>query len=172
MTGTPHPDLPQTHLNAGGLVITSDPQWVLTVLGSCVSVTFFCPHPRLAAICHAMLPEPRDASPASRLAEPYRFLSLALPAMLDAFHRRNLGANDIEVKVFGGANVLQGGPGRAQDLWVGNANILAARRHLTAAGLTIRAENVGGIRGRKIIFNTHSGDVLHKHLTHAHDRIP
>ena len=33
--------LPQAHLKPGELFVTQEPQWISTVLGSCVAVTMF-----------------------------------------------------------------------------------------------------------------------------------
>jgi chemotaxis receptor (MCP) glutamine deamidase CheD len=56
--------------------------------------------------------------------------------------------------------------GEPQKHWVGNANVAAARNFLEQAQFSVVAENVGGTRGCKIIFNTQTGEVLHRHLTH------
>ena len=159
--------LPQVDLHSGGLIITREPQWVMTVLGSCVAVTMFSPQARLAAICHAMLPHPRaDFDPSQHHpAEHFRFVSHALPAMAEKFLQLGIAPPEIEVKLFGGANILQAQPGETQKHWVGNANVAAARDFLAAARFCVAAENVGGTRGCKIFFNTLSGAVLHKHLS-------
>lgn len=166
-----HPRMPEVHLRTGGLIVTAEPQWIITVLGSCISVTMFCPRMSLAGICHAMLPRPRTPNPDSENVERYRFVSYAIPGMLDMFHRAGIQNNEIEVKMFGGASVLQAGCDVQHDRWVGNANIIAAREVLKETRLKLIAESVGGLRGRKIIFNTQTGAVLHKHLGKAHERI-
>ena len=159
--------LPQIDLHSGGLIITREPQWVMTVLGSCVAVTMFSPRVRLAAICHAMLPHPRpdfEAGP-NNPAEHFRFVSHALPVMTDRFFQMGIAPSEIEVKLFGGANILHAEPGETQKHWVGNANVATARDFLAQARFLVAAENVGGTRGCKIFFNTESGVVLHKHLS-------
>jgi chemotaxis protein CheD len=146
--------------------VTQDPQWVITLLGSCVAVTLYSPRFRLAAICHAMLPGPcPETSSAARDPRRFRFMSCAIPEMLARFQMAGLGPSEIEVKMFGGGNVLDLGDASGKHRWIGAENITAARQFLHAARLAIRAENVGGNCGCKIAFNTLSGEVLHKSLS-------
>lgn len=160
--------LPQVHLSPGQLIVTRESKVVVTVLGSCVSVTMFHRHSGLAAICHAMLAEPAGAEPVHP-EDPlrFRYVTEAVPAMLGAYRRAGIVPRTIEVKVFGGGNVI--GESHATDPhWIGGANVATARRLLEAADLTVVAENTGGRCGSKILFNTATGAVLHKHLRCPH----
>jgi len=156
--------LPQVHLSSGQLIVTREAKIVVTVLGSCVAVTMFHRPSGLAAICHAMLATPAGAGPI-RAGDPvrFRYVTEAVPAMLGAYRRAGIDPQTIEVKVFGGGNVI--GENHATDPhWIGEANVAAARRLLEAADLAVVAENTGGRCGSKILFNTATGAVLHKHL--------
>lgn len=165
MTRSLTPKLPQVHLSPGKLIVTRESKIVVTVLGSCVAVTMFDRLSGLAAICHAMLAEPHAAAERMHGGDPmrFRYMTEALPAMLDAYRRAAILPQTIEVKIFGGGNVI--GESHAKDpQWIGGANLTIARRLLEDAGLTVVAENTGGRRGSKILFNTATGTVLHKHL--------
>ena len=117
-------------------------------------------------MCHGMLPRPhKDAIAGAPDLQRFRFLSQVIPEMVARFRMAGLEANDIEVKLFGGGNVIDMGGDAHSDRWIGTANVTAARLLLRHARLTVRAENVGGDRGRKIVFNTQSGEVLHKLLS-------
>lgn len=161
-------DPPRVHLSPGQLLVTRDARMVATVLGSCVAVTMFHEPSGLAAICHAMLAEPRaremvwPGDPAR-----FRYVSHALPEMIGTFHRAGVRPQAVEVKLFGGANVI-GRAHQGDPLWIGGSNIAAARRLLDRAAFAIAAENTGGDHGRKILFNTATGEVLHKHLARGH----
>jgi len=163
--------LPEVHLRIGELIVTSEPQWVITLLGSCVSVTMFCHRTKLAGICHALLPGPCNSGVLVDSADRFRFISHVIPAMLDCFQQKGIRKEEIEVKMFGGANVLQSGCNGSENQWIGNANIIAAREVLRETGLIIKAESVGGTFGRKILFNTQTGEVLHKYLRQTDERI-
>jgi len=60
-------------------------------------------------------------------------------------------------KCFGGANVLGDISGGMQ---VGERNIAVAEETLAIQGIPIVAQDTGGLRGMKIIFNTRTGVVL------------
>lgn len=153
-------------LAPGELLVCREPCQVVTVLGSCLSITMFSPRFTLAAICHAMLPVPGRFNEVGEKAgqRQFKYVSVAVPAMLHAFTQAGVCPAELEVKMFGGANVLgNSAPGSRHG--VGDANIHVARRVLQQEGLTLKASNVGGKLGRKIVFNTFTGKVLHKHLT-------
>lgn len=161
----PGPPIPQVHLQPGEVLVTQEPQWVITLLGSCVAVTMFNARFRLAAICHAMLSQPRTAvTPCSAPAQQFRYLSDAIPAMAQHFFRLGLRPDEVEVKVFGGGDVIDMGGEPHNDHSIGQANIITAHKLLNGAGFQIKARNVGGDRGCKIVFNTESGKVLHQRL--------
>jgi len=160
----PGPPIPQVHLQPGEVLVTQEPLWVITLLGSCVAVTMFNAHFRLAAICHAMLSQPRGTvTPCPNPAQRFRYLSDAIPAMSRRFSRLGLPPHEVEVKLFGGVIDLGGEP--HNDPSIGQANIAKAQQLLNEAGFQIKARNVGGDRGCKIAFNTESGEVLHRRLT-------
>jgi chemotaxis protein CheD len=164
MNGAATRALPRAHLDPGCMIVTREPQVVSTVLGPCVAVTMFDRSAGLAAICHAMLPHGRRERSRSDGAS-LRYVELVLPLMLEHFTRAEIALEEIELKMFGGATVLASptdGSGRHFD--VGAANVASARRFLREHGLALAAENTGGFTGRKILFNTATGDVLHRHL--------
>jgi chemotaxis protein CheD len=164
LTTRPPDFLSRIHLAPGELVITRDAETIETVLGSCVAVTFFDPCTRLAAICHVMLPNEPEAENMGRgVSGPYRFADRALPHMLEACTRERIPPSRIEVKIFGGANVLPLAE-MVPRFAVGQANVTFAKEFLAESGLVIEAENTGGVRGRKIIFDTATGSVLHRFL--------
>lgn len=166
---TLEPVLPQVHLKPGELIFTREPTLVVTVLGSCITVTMFSAWPLCAGICHAMLSHPGRQEPGEKISGRFKYLSEAIPFM--AAHFRNLGINAtaIEVKMFGGGNVTPHHPTDAQsERLIGNANIQTARKLLAAESLVLKATNVGGRFGRKLSFNTQTGQVMHKHLPRLH----
>lgn len=162
-TGTA--SLPQTYLKPGELLVTHEPTLVTTVLGSCVAVTFFSPRLRLAAICHAMLPRPKQRGSVPEESDTrFKYLSEAIPYMAEKFARLGISPLEVDVKLFGGGNVIGGKQPDRPERRLGSVNVQTARDLLEAASFQIRASNVGGDRGRKILFDTSTGEVRHKHL--------
>lgn len=152
-------ELPVVYLRPGEFHYAGEPSVVTTVLGSCVSVTMFDRASRTSAICHALLPEgnPTDA---------FRYVDTSILKMLRIFSERGVARQQLEVKLFGGSGMLgiaRGGKGKGG---IGSRNIEIARQVLAAEGLRISAADVGGERGRKLFFYTHTGEVLLKRLRH------
>ena len=168
----PGPPIPQSHLQPGELFVTQEPQWVITLLGSCVAVTMFSARFRLAAICHATLPKPHSKGKIGlNENEQFRYLSLVIPAMTRRFSELGLQPQEVEVKIFGGGNVIDLGGDPHNDHSIGDANVAKARKLLESARFQIKAQSVGGNRGCKILFNTGNGQVLHKLLSRGGNKV-
>ncbi|MBI4642443.1 MAG: chemotaxis protein CheD [Deltaproteobacteria bacterium] len=153
-----HTNLPVIHLKPGELYLGEQPTMVTTTLGSCVSLIFFNQPQRLGAICHALLPSDDHQE------NSFRFVDRAFFWMLEQFQSRNSASKQIQVKLFGGADVLECFQGNCRTVTVGQQNIHQALELFKAHGLQVQASNVGGALGRKVFFFTHTGEVLLKRV--------
>jgi chemotaxis protein CheD len=74
----------------------------------------------------------------------------------------SLGASrhEVEVKLFGGADVLPVANNRRDRPTVGALNCRTATEVLAEEGFKVTASDLGGVRGRRIHFNTGTGEVL------------
>jgi len=149
-------------LKSGEVLISRKPHLIATVLGSCVAVTLFNSGRPMAAICHAMLPKPSQRHVAEN--EKFKYVCFAIPKMLSEFHKAGVRSEEIEVKMFGGANVIGLGGEENSELGIGDANIQMACLILREHRLRLKASDAGGYRGRKIFFDTATGEVFHKYL--------
>ena len=153
MTNIP-PEIPKVYLKPGEFHFSMSPVVVTTVLGSCVSVTMFDRVSGAAAICHALLPEgPRS--------DAFRYVDSSILRMLEMFAANGVPRSHLEVKLFGGADMIGTGGSR---VGVGRRNVEIAGRVLAAAGLMVSTHDVGGTRGRKLFFVTGTGEVFLKRL--------
>ncbi len=155
-----HPDdnVENIFLRPGEVYFSERPSIVSTVLGSCISVTMFCPERHIGAICHAMLPE--ESAPG----EAFRYVDSSILNMLKGFDRYGIPRSHIEVKLFGGANMLPPSQFKSRDGSVGKKNIEIAMRVVEREKLRLVASDLGNTHGRKIFFNTHTGEILLKRL--------
>jgi chemotaxis protein CheD len=71
---------------------------------------------------------------------------------------------EIEVKLFGGAALIGTSRYREMSNSIGQQNVKAAIDTINSCGLLLKIMDVGGAFGRKIIFNTWTGEVLLKRL--------
>lgn len=157
--------LPIITLKPAEMFISERPTIVRTVLGSCVAVTMFDAQHRVAAICHALLPEadtlsnPEDDKPNS-----YKYVNSVIPLMLKKLQTYGVNPQDLEVKLFGGADMLGSRTGKFGFQPVGKSNIEAVIQTIKNQNLRIKVSDVGGVSGRKILFYTHTGEVLLKRI--------
>ncbi len=138
-------------------MIRDRPTIVQTVLGSCVSVTLFHRLMGLGAICHGVLPH-------GECEAKYKYVDCSIRWMLRKFDAYGIPRDEIEVKLFGGSDLFRAGGEKMSGVPVGEQNIEVARRILRAENVFLLASDVGGSHGRKLFFNTRTGEVLLSHL--------
>jgi chemotaxis protein CheD len=105
---------------------------------------------------HFMLPSPLPRSHFFSTDEG-RFGIYAMEMLVNDLLGLGAARSRLAAKVFGGGNVLKlssEAGGR-----IGDSNVLFAREFLGAEGIPIVAQDTGGTRGRKILFDTRTGDV-------------
>lgn len=138
----------QVYLHAGQLVVGSEPTAITTVLGSCVAVCLFDPVSRLGGMNHFLLPHhvERERSP--------RFGNVAVPQLVEALVSAGASRTALVAKVFGGASVLGSIQGGRR---LGEENAALAVHLLSDAHIPVLDRDVGGSRGRKVVFVTDEG---------------
>ena len=148
--------LPHLNLQPGELYLSRDPAILRTILGSCVGVTFWSARLGAGALCHGILPHCPTNVPAS---EGPRYVDYSIRYLAREFDRLGACRRDLEVKVFGGADViaLDNPTGRPT---VGAQNCAAALAALAEEGFVVSASDLGGRTGRRIHFHTGTGRVL------------
>lgn len=157
--------LPEVYLKPGELYVAFEPAVIKTLLGSCVGICLFSPAKHFGAMCHCMLPYRAQIK---RDIDPFCFVDSAIEHMVKKLGERGVAIQELQIKLFGGADVTYVSEHMA-DLYptVGNQNILAARTIIEKYGLKIASEKVGGKRGYKIYFYSHTGKVMLKLLNKA-----
>lgn len=138
------------YLLPGQLHVASDPTAVTTVLGSCVAVCLCDRAARVGGMNHYLLPThvERERSP--------RFGSVAIEELVSGVLARGARKSRLEAKVFGGASVT-GAPQPGRRL-LGDENVRLALRLLESLAIPVVGGDVGGTRGRKLVFHTDDGN--------------
>jgi chemotaxis protein CheD len=153
------------YLKAGEMVFSGEPSVVMTVLGSCLSVTMLHRRSGFAAICHALLPRcPERRHCGAHCDRRAKYVECVVPRMVRQFNEAGANLRELEVKVFGGADMFSSRAGGGASISIGKQNIEIALEVLEKAGLRVLVRDVGGTQGRKIFFNTETGEVLLKRL--------
>ncbi|SNB44792.1 chemotaxis protein CheD [Geobacter sp. DSM 9736] len=164
MSSSGEEEIPQFYLKPGEMYLGESPAVVSTLLGSCVSVVMYSRRRKIGAISHSLLPVNRGKGACTctdRCTEGFRYVECSIHRMLKSFLSCNIPRGEIEVKVFGGSDMFTFD---TQSATVGRQNIDTAMRILEAENLQVHVSDVGGQRGRKLFFYTHTGEVLLKRL--------
>lgn len=143
-------------LYPGELLVSRKPVKVTTILGSCVSVCFFDPATRVGGINHFMLPTWNGRG----LSSP-RYGEIAIERLWGKMHSLGARRNTVQAKIFGGAEVIMHS---TNHLKVGARNITIARQILEEMDISIVSSSTSGLLGRKILFFTDTGKVLHRFI--------
>jgi chemotaxis protein CheD len=169
-TGAPVAGIREIFLHPGDFHFGGADTRIVTLLGSCVSITVWNPRLLVGGMCHFMLPSrgviPEGAGYDGRYGD---------EAMLMLMRRIwNLGADPMEfqAKVFGGANMF---PLQCQkkEMNVGERNIEMALTLLARHEIPIRAKHIGGDGHRKLMLDIWNGDVWLRHqpLNESHKEL-
>lgn len=157
--------LPVITLKPAELFISERPSIVRTVLGSCVAVTMFDRRLGISAICHALLPGSDEGSELdTHTSGPYKYVNSVVPLMVQRLRNYGVETEHLEVKLFGGADMMSARMGRPNYHPVGKSNIDAVIQAINAQNLKVKVSDVGGHMGRKILFYTHTGEILLKRI--------
>lgn len=143
-------------LHPSTMWISADPLWITTVLGSCVTVCFFDTKKNIGGMNHFMLPYWNGEG-----LESPKFGNVAIKQLFQKILDFGSKKEDIVCKIFGGAEML----GEYLSVFnVGKRNIELAYQVVAEIGIPIASASTGGKLGRKIHFNTATGEVLQKYL--------
>lgn len=153
--------LPDFNIQPGELYLARTPAILRTILGSCVSVTFWSARLGAGALCHGVLPRAPKAWPSSfTLADGHRYVDFSIRYLAQKFDALGAHRDELEVKLFGGADVLPHLSERTDRPTVGALNCQSAIDVLAEEGFVVAASDLGGTRGRRIHFHTGTGEVL------------
>jgi chemotaxis protein CheD len=125
-----------------------------TILGSCVAVCLHDVRLKKGGINHYMLPFWNGEG----LATP-KYGNIAIHKLYERMIMMGSKKQDLIAKVFGGANQIN------TTINIGERNIIIALDTLQELGIPIVARNTGGNIGRKIKFDSYSGEVFMKLLS-------
>jgi len=145
------------YLHPGQLYASGECSMVTTILGSCVALCLWDPLKRIGGINHFLLP-----LAGSDMTNSPRFGAIAVPTLIKKVLYLGADPKRLQAKLFGGANVIDAF--RDRDNHLGLQNVRIARELLEAEAIPVVGEDVGGHKGRKLIFLTDDGSAWVKEL--------
>ncbi len=154
----------RVHIHMGEHYISAEPGLeIVTILGSCIGVCMRDPRLGLGGMNHFMMPG--GAGPhATPGYEDMQYGLTAMERLINGLLTRGARRERLEVKVFGGAAVLQTGTN------IGQSNIAFVRHYLAEERMPIAAQDVGGELGRRIHYVPQTGRVMRLRLDPARQK--
>lgn len=148
---------PKTHFLYPAAIFASDqPYFINTILGSCVAVCLYDPYKKTGGMAHYMLPMWNGEG----LASP-KYANIAMEKLLDKMNSFGSKNGSIKAKIFGGGEVIDSS---APYFNIGRRNIEVAHQLLKDHNIPIIGSSTGGKEGRKIVFNTYTGEVRQRYI--------
>lgn len=149
-------ELKSHYLYPASLFADKEPHVVTTILGSCVAVCLYDQELKQGGINHYMLPLWNGQG----LASP-RYGNIAIERLIERMVALGSKKDNLKAKLFGGGEVLET---NLDSFHIGQRNIAIAMELLAEHGIPVVAKSVGGKQGRKIEYNTATGEVRHKFI--------
>ena len=153
---------------------------IRTVLGSCVAITMWHPNLLIGGMCHCLLPSRHPGGrkihtrienspidfPSRRATNKKEldgtYVDEALELMFSEIQRSGTRAGEYQIKLFGGGNMFPATT-KPSARHVGLKNTGIVSQLLAHHGLKVRAEHLGGIGHRNLIFDIGTGHVWMRH---------
>jgi chemotaxis protein CheD len=145
----------EVFVNIGEIkVLAQEGRLVAVGLGSCVGLILYDELAKIGGMAHVFLPTNRKGGANQH---PGKFADTAVSAMVEQMAAMGAQKRRLKAKMAGGSQLFSYG---ASVMDVGRQNVEALQRELQAAGIPLVASDVLGSRGRKLIFDVGTGQVL------------
>ena len=152
-----------TTLLSGECFVSNVPDHVIvTILGSCVSACMYDPVAQIGGMNHFLLPEGPTSSAADDN-DAARYGCYAMEELINAILKRGGMKKRLEVKIFGGANVIE------SSTQIGSRNVAFVRDFLRNERLPIVSEDLGGDYPRRVRFYPTTGKAMMLRLRRKDD---
>jgi chemotaxis protein CheD len=138
------------HLQPGFIFVSMDPALVSTVIGTCVAVCLHDRRLKSGGMNHYFFPKA-----GRRQKTTPKFGNVAIMALIRMMVRNGSRLEDLEAQIFGG-----GSRSMTDGSSMGRKNVNMARKILKKRGIPIVSEDVGGVKGRRVVFHTRTNEAI------------
>jgi chemotaxis protein CheD len=136
-------------LEPGYIFLATEPTVISTVLGSSVAVCIYDRKRQTGGMNHFLFPEPDEGVEAN--AQYGNAATLELVRMMKA---EGSQIKHLESQILGG-----GYNPHVSSIDIGRRNIMVARKVLVRLGIRVVSEDVGGTKGRKVVFHSNVNEI-------------
>lgn len=139
--------------------VCKSPEVLVTyALGSCVGSCLYDKITGIAGLSHIMLPDSKNAEARGNVNR-MKFADTALPDMLEAMIKMGADRRRIQAKIAGGALMFST---RSEQFNIGERNVAAVKKALSALRIPIVSSDTGLDYGRTVFFQSADGKVVIK----------
>lgn len=136
------------------LNVSFSPDKLITVgLGSCVGIAIYDKAIGIGGLAHIMLP---DSSQFTKITNEIKFADLAIPILVADMIKKGAKLRNMRAKIAGGASMFNFSD-KSIVMDIGSRNSIAVKNALKILSIPIIAEDIGGNKGRTLIFDITSG---------------
>ncbi len=132
-----------------------EPAILNTVVGVCIAVCLWDRKTKRGGLCHYRLPIANDKM--GQDDKSYEFGKHAIITLLKMFKRHGSSVDNLQAKILGGGDLHYGEFMHQQQ--IGKKNIDVALQVLAQFGIAVKGKSVGTTNGRRLRFNTETGEV-------------
>ncbi|MBF0541457.1 MAG: chemotaxis protein CheD [Nitrospirae bacterium] len=138
------------YIEPGNVFFSKKPHRMSTVVGSSVAVCLWDKKNKCGAMSHFMYPYIRDKEQATLW-----YGNVAMITLIKLMDKSGINRHDVVAQILGGARSSN----ENEINNMGQENISVAKKALAFYKIPIVAEDVGGIIGRKIVFDSTTGHI-------------
>jgi len=136
------------------LNVAFSPDKLITVgLGSCVGIALYDKAIGFGGLAHIMLP---DSTQFNKITNMIKFADLAIPILVEDMIKKGARLRNMSAKIAGGASMFNFSD-KSIVMDIGNRNGIAVKNALKILSIPIIGEDLGGNKGRTLIFDIGSG---------------
>lgn len=149
---SPDPAAPTVTVGLGELAATAAPGRLVTYgLGSCVGLCLYDPLRRVGGLAHIFLPWGEG----EREGQPALYANKGVVRLVHAVAELGGDLRRLQAKMVGGARLFA----HSDTLNIGERNVEAVRAELQRLAIPMSGEEVGGSRGRSLLFDLSDGRI-------------
>jgi chemotaxis protein CheD len=158
------PDYNTVTLFSGDYYVSSNPNDMLvTILGSCISACICDPIAKVGGMNHFLLPGNDAIVDSAKAGDAARYGVFAMEKLINGILCAGGRKDRLEVKVFGGGNVIN------NSMRIGSKNAAFVRSFLAAEGLPIHSEDLEEDLPRRVHYFPSTGRAMMRKLRRKDD---
>ncbi len=149
-------DKKEVRVGIADSAIVSSPDKLITMgLGSCIGIALYDKEKRIAGLVHIMLPDSRQFK---EIVNPLKYADLGVDVLLKEMIAYGCSKENITAKIAGGASMFNF-PDKKIISDIGKRNSEAVINAINNLSIPIIGEDIGGNKGRTMIFESEDGAV-------------